>query len=445
MPFRLQYSISKASWTTYTDGTEDLLNEAGYPCFSLRTQCEFAMERFRLRHGCSYFLRIEEISDQDYWHERERGRFGNAYVHVPWAGEPWNVGHEHHYPHLSQKQLGKIAFTEDDKKGMADRQTIISPGRYLTRFFSDKLTPKEIERWAGAVSMASKEFELKITQDADEIEAIYVNGPGSCMSGKRSWEVHPARIYAGPDLAVAYLGTPEKPTARCVIWPEKKLRSVMYGDVTKLEIALDGADYVEGEMYGARLRKIELGHGAYVMPYLDCAPGIEDGDEFFITGGDDNDCSTQDGKIYLGSPCGNCCEIMRDGDEYFVQDIHETWCDECAESESWTDIFGQRFSMNAERTEVFYASWGMQNFDYHRTYEVNEVASFVPSRDQWWRDGSTFECHKCGENFVQGCDYDESPEFDTCKKCWIADTSIATLEAICGVIAQPALALDDAA
>src|SRR3546814_20660598 len=97
----------------------------------------------------------------------------------------------------------------------------MSPGRYLHRFFSAHLDNNVIEGWCARLSVQPEEDALKITQDADEIEDVYVGGPGSCLAHDAS-EVdsycHPTRVYAGPDTAIAYVGSRDEAAERGVAW-----------------------------------------------------------------------------------------------------------------------------------------------------------------------------------------------------------------------------------
>src|SRR3546814_14113869 len=93
----------------------------------------------------------------------------------------------------------------------------MSPGRYLHRFFSAHLDNEAIEGWCARLSVQLAEDALKITQDADEIEEVYVGGPGSCMShGASAFEsyCHPVRVYAGSDTALPSNGARDADRAR---------------------------------------------------------------------------------------------------------------------------------------------------------------------------------------------------------------------------------------
>lgn len=200
---------------------------------------------------------------------------------TPWHRELWYQEKGRlHFAHVSPTDPTKIEFYMNEKDLMRGRLTTMAPGRYLTRFFGDELTGKEIERLANTVAVNAKENELHVTQDPDEIVKIYENGPNSCMSGHGRFELkerktnkitHPVTVYAGPDLGIAYLGTIEKPKARCVVWPEKKIYGRIYGDIDKLEILLMREGYERGSFDGARIRRLMTpSHPAHViLPYID--------------------------------------------------------------------------------------------------------------------------------------------------------------------------------
>ncbi len=213
-----------------------------------------------------------DIGDVD-WPVREKLRFADgSYAPTPWHDEPWyREKHDEHFCHVSTEQAGKIAFTENAAKGQIDRQLVMSPGRYLHRFFSAHLDNNAIEGWCARLSVQLEEDALKITQDADEIEDVYVGGPGSCMAHDASEFdsfCHPTRVYAGPDTAIAYIGPRDDARARSVVWPERKIYTSLYGDVSRLRLLLENAGYAKGGLNGARIRRIVDGD-SFVVPYID--------------------------------------------------------------------------------------------------------------------------------------------------------------------------------
>lgn len=155
-----------------------------------------ALARFLRSHGIHYVAVIYRDDDPAgwAWRKREHAKFCGDYTSLPWHREAWNtLGREEHYAHVSTEQGGMVAYTETPQKGVADRQTRVKAGRYLTKFFSDVLTPAEIETWANRLEAAVKGEEVVITTDTDVIEAVYEGGPESCMDGRHSWAYAPDR------------------------------------------------------------------------------------------------------------------------------------------------------------------------------------------------------------------------------------------------------------
>jgi hypothetical protein len=184
-----------------------------------------------------------------------------------------------HLPRISEKFPGMLAYYQSPAKRARGILTPIKPGRYLNKFFSHLLTGEEINKLAVRWEVSAVPPELTITQDADEIEAVYENAYlSSCMCFKHKgaeWfgKEHPARIYAGPDLGVAYLGPKENPVARVLVWPERKIFLFKaYGDTYRIKDALKAKGYTEAmgdDFEGAAVRRIPYRDGMVVAPYLD--------------------------------------------------------------------------------------------------------------------------------------------------------------------------------
>jgi hypothetical protein len=298
------------------------------------------------------------------WRAREQSRFDSgAYLPIPsvWSGTSWwfHATCQHnewsdtqscyvvkparlpdHFAHPSSAKDGMVAFTEDETKGAQDRQTRLTPGRYLTRYFADVLSTEEIARFAALYSAEFEDIEVKISQDADEIERVYTNGPRSCMShSARHYEtdgIHPARVYAGPDLGVAFIEPSSGISARAVVWPERKIYSRIYGDETRLERLFDAMGYSSGSLDGARVRKIEDG-GCYVMPYIDDCSSAEVDGKYIRLGSGDLDCQNTSGLSGERHSwhCDNCEEGFTDDDSQYT--VHGrrgreyAWCEHCSE------------------------------------------------------------------------------------------------------------------
>jgi hypothetical protein len=332
MPYAVCYSYNEGPWERYgtsNDGKQAAARLKELQGFNTPAQ--------------GYRWKIQKLRDDglpDDWREREAERFRNGtYEPVPWADADWYQPFAlEHFVHLSLKQPGKIAYTETAAKGEQDRQTIIGAGRYLTKFFKDALTPSEIEEWACRVSVDAEACGLKITDDPDEIERVYDGGPNSCMRGESC-----VRVYAGPDLALAYTGEIDNASGRCVVWPEKKIYSTIYGDCTRLQMLLADRGYTRGSIRGARVRRIESDYG-FVMPYVDDVSGASDTGEFLVLDDEGRlDTKSTDGHTGLrGTPCDRCGGHVDEEDLIYVDEIEEYWCDGCASDTTYCELHAQR-------------------------------------------------------------------------------------------------------
>ncbi len=271
-----------------------------------------------LTEGCYRKFQLRPIKVAgDAWKTREVERLiSKEYDELPWLGlraldhlnpaahrHEWAITYrlpeaEFHYPHLSKRVKGNIAFTENAEKGAADVQTTMKPGRYLKKFYPNT-TGEHIRSMANEIIARFGTYMFKLATTPDEIVAVYLNGPNSCMSGRAdvysTGGIHPCSVYGAGDLAVAYLvvmlpeneGAPAEETeddaprgpfpgticARALCWPAKKTHGRIYGDTQKMSHFLRENDYEESEGWsfeGARLLRHELRGGSYfVCPYID--------------------------------------------------------------------------------------------------------------------------------------------------------------------------------
>lgn len=256
--------------------------------------------------------------DPNAWKKREADRFlEGQYTKLPWHKERWfagSIGETEHFAHVSKEKPGMIAFTENDEKGEADIRTRIKAGTYLERFFSDKLTGSAIQTYARDFAGRYEENGIKYAVTEDEIARVYVNGPRSCMSGPETGlyqsPKHPCRAYASGDLAVAYLELLGSIVARSVVWPEKKVYYNIYGDHHRLEPLLSKEGYKQGNLTGAKLKRIEFTKGGskfLAVPHIDGVGRITVHPDHLVIGGNVAASNTS-GAVHLpeGTQC-TCC------------------------------------------------------------------------------------------------------------------------------------------
>jgi hypothetical protein len=335
------------------------------------------------------------------WRERERGRFRDGtYFPISWGEAIGNDDTDNHFVHLSLGHPGLIAYTASDEHGVQDRQTRVKPGRYLKQFHPT-LSDAEIRAYVSQCQGSS--LELHITTDPDEIEAVYVGGPSSCMSHRVGREIkssdHPTRVYGGPgsSLALAYYGDKDKASGRAIVWPSEMRYSRIYGGTETLRHLLENAGYESGSMNGATIRAIQDGD-LYIVPYVD---GIEYGKFERVDG---HDC------IRLGS--GNINLQRVDGysaaeraEEEQDEDDHNTfYCDSCEEDRPNNEYHGST-RQGAECNSC----WESNSTECYRCSERVRDSEMGDSGEML--DGDWY-CDSCASHIV-GCIVQD------CENCWI--------------------------
>jgi len=274
------------------------------------------------------------------WRDREYAKYDTGtYSRLPFMSDGRLTDRfPDHYVHLSLTKPGLIAYTKTIQHGIEDRHTRVRPGKYFTEYYSGVLTAEQIRLYAAEITAES--VALSIATSADEIEAAYTcsTGPSSCMDGHHRFRTeHPSRVYAGPDLAVAYTGPLTAVSARAVIWPDQKLYYRTYGHTSLIERLLQSAGYTERRLVGARVRAIRCDQGL-VMPYVD---GISNGTlsdcGTFVTLDDSGKIDVQNtsgiARIRGASKCDHCgddndsddCELCT-----YCQE-HTYTCEDCGD------------------------------------------------------------------------------------------------------------------
>lgn len=323
---------------------------------------------------------IESLDDNPWW---KHGWFRrNALI---WA---------EHFPAPSETTKGLLAYYQTPEKRARDIRTPIKPGKYLKKFFGDILSDEEIHEAALEWSTHFAVREVKITQDADEIETLYRgNYLGSCMHfGPGGWSgsCHPARVYAGPDLGMAYIGPLDKADARCLVWPEKKIYyAKWYGDGPRLEAALIAAGYSSAyneEFFGARIRRIVYGRG-FVVPYVDVTDEAEDEGNYLVL--------RYSGSVNLRNTnglsfdtedmeCDDCGRDYDSDDEGYTTYTGRAICDRCYDRNYFTcqgtdDVYpdsesirvnGNLYSEDYAREHFFYCEYSSRYVPHDETVET---------------------------------------------------------------------------
>jgi hypothetical protein len=306
------------------------------------------------------------------WQEREERMFlAGIYEHPVWADEAWWINVAHYFKdffiHISQRDPSMVAFTEDPRKGEADRQTPTRPGKFLQKFLgagesgliehgplvgSDpKVTKHQIAfyaAWHQSGKRPPTDDVLGFTDDPDMIVRVYEDGPDSCMMGK-GWspEHHPVRVYAGGGLELAYMLSHEDPNdiiGRALCWPDKGVFGRVYPTPNSNK-EQNRYDELMGRLKakgwrsitedstvfeGALLSVVTNRYGEYVMPYLDNEYGVRmihrNGQQWWqMTHSEDHQDNT-DGTMNGHDPdwtCDACEEGFSDDDDSYS--VNRAW------------------------------------------------------------------------------------------------------------------------
>jgi len=257
---------------------------------------------------------------------------------------------ERHCVHMSEKHPGLIAYTPDGDLGR-DRQVPCKLGKYLTSAFPEVASP-DIARVANLFKIHCEEhlFKFGIARTADDMIAVYLNGPRSCMSKAlnefESQPYHPVEVYETDDVGVAYIYNRERDayTARTVLNMKEKTYAVVYGngDALKPMLEKEGYSYSGDGLAGCKLRMLRADSGDYVMPYLDGEQELLECSDHFIVG--EGSDYVADGEYGLMDESGvlicGVCEDRSNEDDSYYSDYHDMRIGSCCISNYCEVIIG---------------------------------------------------------------------------------------------------------
>jgi len=304
------------------------------------------------------------------------------------------------WPHLSSSNATdytKLAYTRDEKAGIADRQVITSLGKYLRAHFS--LLPDDAIRDIVALAQANQ-ARIKIVRTTAEMIYHLHRGPASCMQ----WEGdesergvpdhcgdlrHPYEAYdpaLGWAMAVRIEGNDTVGRALINEANDKKIFVRSYkkasgysGSDEQLEAWLTAEGYAHVDSWRNRYIKLiptdEFDCG-FIAPYIDGDDKdvTRDGGKLKIVSKGEYICNNTDGSAdEQGEECACCNERVREGDGYWAGPWEdEMICQGCCEY-SYTYAYGRnrrRYYVPTDDT-VYVESTGES---YHDEYlDTNEI------------------------------------------------------------------------
>jgi len=331
-----------------------------------------------LRGGADYYdwcrRNIRTRSFQDClardWHGREQRR----YPMHPAVLKALELSPEHRpydwhlltleWPHVSETDSTRLAYTRDERAGHADRQTVTTVGKYLTRHFPT--LPDHVVR--NLVALYSAGDSCKLVHTMAEMLHHLFNGPSSCMT--RDMEVrcadgvrrHPYQVYDpkyGWHMAVRMFNGETVGRALCMSDGNTKYfvrsyrRAENYSPADEqLEAWLVSQGYEKQSRWDDddKLAYYEVDRGDILAPYIDGGTQAVSlyGDHLRIDRNGEYDCSQTGGTASGGGSetCEDCGDRFADGDGYWVGVNGELAhiCSSCCDNE-YTYVYGRRQDM----------------------------------------------------------------------------------------------------
>lgn len=291
------------------------------------------------------------------------------------------------YPHTPDDgDRTRVAYTRDERAGEADRQTVTSLGKYLTRHFN---LPDHTIR---DIVARSQPASCKFVHTTAEMLFHLLRGPGSCMA--KEWSnpaCHPYNVYAparGWHMAVREDGGNTVGRALCMsnddgkffVRSYKKSEGYSHSD-EQLEAWLADQGYTKAHSWeGCTLEYIESPYGDdFIAPYLDGGCQRVDvrhsaGERYLvITEGGEFECANTDGTVSGGDECEDCGERIR-GDNYWVgYNEDHLVCSGCLDS--YITVYGRNSRQYyTEMDNAVYVESQQEYF--HRDYlDDNDIVS----------------------------------------------------------------------
>lgn len=263
-----------------------------------------------------------------------------------------------HFAHLATIDRSKIGYIDTEEHGIINKATVLTPGRYISRFYPEI----DDDKRRHLIAAIDPSGEIYFAWTPEEIEDVYKDGPSSCMDGEHDFgdlPCWPTDPYGAGDLAVAFTRNKDGDIqSRAVCWPEKKIFGRIYGDYQRMKAAMEAEGYtwmreqndVGGNkkkqvFIGAKLLKIPADRGydhEYVMPYFDdIKVAIDMGDHFltaeqgelgktWIASG-----SSDDGVATLQRMCPKRNVAVKVTEMRFVHGVDEEWSQDAIRYDSF--------------------------------------------------------------------------------------------------------------
>jgi len=319
------------------------------------------------------------------------------------------------YPHTADLDATKIAFTENEAKGMADRQTVTTLGKYIKRHAPN--IPDHVLRDMVMLSVA----EVTLTHNLQEMIDAVQNGPRSCMQG--GFRTHPYRVYDpqyGWHMAVRREGGDIVGRCLCLEHNGRKMFVRSYRTNENgyshsdegMNAWLEERGYIHASGWpnGAKLAAIRCG-GDLVLPYID---------------GDNDHCNDCGDHLHMD----DCGDYAGDNTNGYASGADRYSCDDCG------DYFDDGEGTYTGYHEDHHVCPNCED-GYTYAYGRNGNQYYVPEDDTVYVDGESYHTDYLDRNGIVYSEYGgEYYQADDCTQIdgsgdWVHNNDIHDHDFVC--------------
>lgn len=385
---------------------------------------------------CFTATRWQDCPARD-WHTREQIKY-SLHPAVEKALASDHRPHDWHlltleWPHISETDSSRIAYTRDERAGMADRQVITTVGKYITRHFPT-MPDHEVRNLAALFAVGDS---CKFVHTMAEMLYHLVNGPSSCMA--RDFDVrcddgvrrHPYQVYDpkyGWHMAVFVRNGATLGRALCMregdtgyyVRSYRRDDNYSHSD-ERLESWLESQGYSKQSYWESdtKLAYYEVSGGGILAPYIDGGHQYVDicGNHLEISSSGEFECNNTSGYAEGGGEeCSDCGERFSDGDGYWVGRYEDSQvCSDCCDNYYYY-AYGARGNQYYVHTDnVVHVGDEVYHEDYLGDNGIIELENgdyalmddCVCINDEWYEfeDSRIVRCEDDGEYYLEdeGC------------------------------------------
>ena len=409
-----------------------------------------------VRGDCFWYDHKHERHVQTYegreWFQREC----NAHGYHPAVNDALRIARPHdwhllllEWPHKSVTDPNRLAYTQSERHGEADRQTVTTIGKYLTRHFGGILYDHEIR---DIVARHSYSGSIEIVDYLPNMIEAVMNGPSSCMT--RHFNIrcddgeqrHPYAVYdpaLGWSMAVRVENG--KILGRCLLYtdPETQykcfVRSYKRNPDERSHSGVDEAIEAYLKSIGFEKRggwpedaklsyyKLSGNSNEFLAPYIDGDERqVDIYSDMYLTISPNGEycCDNTDGRC--GAPlcsCEDCGAAIYDEDDQYCVGRGEdtTVCPRCFDE--YTYVYGRRgYQYYVHNNYIVEADGEWYDEDYLDDNNIVELedgehthsdnATFIESADAWYPSDSDEICYAV-----------DTEQYEMRNNCWLCAES----------------------